>query len=127
MRKKSIAATSQNQRRKVEAKLLAELLHCYLHLPFFTAASCAAQAPEKSGAVATRAQPVPIGLMPLFHQIRQRPSSKRVTEKSARAGVEAAKPSANTPTAKTKRFIVSSLLCLPGNFPIVRTRISSKP
>src|SRR5215468_6661107 len=31
-----------------------------------------------------------------------------MTEKSARAGVEAAKPSANTPTAKTKRFIESS-------------------
>src|SRR5215469_9933096 len=31
-----------------------------------------------------------------------------MTEKSARAGVEAARPSANTPTAKTKRFIKSS-------------------
>ena len=43
----------------------------YLHLPFFTAASCAAQALEKSDAVATRVQPVPIGLIPVFHQIRQ--------------------------------------------------------
>jgi hypothetical protein len=35
-----------------------------------------------------------------------------MTEKSARAGVEAAKPSANTPTAKTKRFIESSPVVL---------------
>jgi hypothetical protein len=71
----------------------------------------------KSGAVATRAQPVPIGLALLFHQIRQNPDSNLTTEKSARAGVDAAKPSANTLTAKTKRFIASSpLLCLLGNF-----------
>jgi hypothetical protein len=56
-------------------------------LPFFTAASCAAQALVKSAAVATRVQPAPTGLMPLFHQIRQKPGSKRTTEKSARAGV----------------------------------------
>jgi len=40
-----------------------------------------------------------------------------------RAGVAAVKPSANTPTANAKRFIVSSLLCLPGNFSIIRARI----
>jgi 4-oxalocrotonate tautomerase len=62
----------------------------------------------KSGAVATRDQPVPIGLALLSHQIRQNPDSNFTTEKSARAGVDAAKPSANTPTAKTKRFIASS-------------------
>ena len=101
---------------------LGAYLDAYLHLPFFTAASCAAQALVKSGAVATRVQPVPIGFTPLFHQIRQKPSSKRTTEKSALAGVEAVKPSANTPTAKTKRFIVSPLLCLPGNFSIVRAQ-----
>jgi len=83
-----------------------------LHLPFFTAASCAAQAPVKSGAVATRVQPVPIGLMPLFHQIRQKPSSKRTTEKSACAGAASAKITQSC--AEPRRFtpvnkIVSAL------------------
>jgi len=65
----------------------------------------------KSGAVATRDQPVPSGLTSLFHQIRQNPVSNFMTEKSARAGVDAAKPSAKTPTA-----LQAPLLCAPEAF-----------
>src|ERR1700691_4234557 len=81
----------------------------------------------KSGACATTVQPAPQGLAPVSHQIRQKPSSNLTTAKSARAGVEAAKPSANMATARAKRFIVSSLLYLPKNFPIIRARYRGKP
>ena len=87
-----------------------------MHLLFLTAASCAAQAPMKTGAVAIRDQPVPIGLALLFHQIRQNPDSNFTTVNSARAGVEAAKPIANTPTAKQNASLQAPLLCHPGTF-----------
>lgn len=66
-----IAATVRSQLLEPAANLPRLFARSYLQVPFLTSASRAAQAEEKSGVVATLAQPVPQGVAPESHQIRQ--------------------------------------------------------